>query len=168
MEIVRTRIQQLAERIDQNEAPNRLAKLKELWDEYSELEKYGNHLESSRVKLHIDEEFEAAYHDYASWQQMFEAVDLDRKMVESEVKIAKELKAIMTAKDAYEFGAKLMAAIIEAASSLILDDNVRSHFLKRIKYEFARLVGDRIDAEDPDGPGGSSGEIIDSVTSSVD
>lgn len=168
LEIVRARIQQLAERIDLNEAPDRLAKLKELWDEFRELDGRGNHLEANIVKKRIDDEFEAAYHDYAAWQQMFEALDLDRKMVESEVKIAKDLKAIMTAKDAYEFGAKLMAAIIEAASALIVDDNVRSHFLKRIKYEFARLVGDRIDAEDPDRPGGSSGEIVDSVAGNVD
>lgn len=168
MEIVRTRIQQLAERIDQNEAPHRLQKLRELWDKYWKAERGDDRMEALKIKTLIDDEFEAAYHDYAAWQQMFEALDLDRKMVESEVKIAKELKAILTAKDAYELAAKLLAAIIEAANSLIFDPILRSRFLKRIEYEFARLVGDRGKSETDSGPEGGGGEIIDSVTGYVD
>lgn len=168
MEIIRTRIRQLAERIDLNEAPDRLAKLRDLWEDYSKASGKGDHLEALKVKVEIDNEFEAAYHDYMSWQQMFEALDLDRKMVESEVKIAKDLKAILTAKDAYELAAKLLAAIIEAATSLILDTNLRGKFLKRIQYEFARLIGDRSGTEDSSGPDGGGGEVVDSVSSYVD
>lgn len=168
LEIVRTRVRELANRIDQNQAPERLATLRELWDEYIRLEDRGNHLESKAVRNRIAEEFEAAYHDYAAWQQMFEALDLDRKMVESEVKIAKELKAILTAKDAYELAAKLLASIIEAATSLIADDSIRAKFLKRIQYEFARLIGDRRSDQGDEGPGGGGGEVIDSVTGVVD
>lgn len=168
MEIIRTRVQQLAERIDMNEAPDRLRRLSELWADFLIQDANGDQLEARKTKIMISAEFEAAYHDYAAWTQMFDALDLDRKMVESEVKIAKDLKAILTAEDAYELAAKLLASIIEAAQSIILEDNVRSKFLKRIQYEFAKLVGDRGSREDDEGLGGSSREIIDSVSSSLD
>lgn len=168
LEIVRERVRQLADRIDMNEAPDRLQRLRKFWVEYCECLAAGDHLGATKAKLLIDAEFEAAYHDYMSWQQMFEALDLDRKMVESEVKIAKDLKAILTAKDAYELAAKLLAAIIEAANSLIFDSTLRSRFLKRIQYEFARLVGDERISEDDPGPDRGGGEIIDSVSGVVD
>lgn len=168
MEIIRTRIQQLAERIDLNEAPDRLKKLMVLWGEFNECEAAGDQIGLMKVKYQINAEFEAAYHDYMSWQQMFDALELDRKMVESEVKIAKDLKAILTAKDAYELAAKLLAAIIEAANSLIFDPQLRARFLKRIQYEFARLVGDRSIQEDDPGLDGGGREIVDSVTGVVD
>jgi uncharacterized protein involved in exopolysaccharide biosynthesis len=168
MEIIRTRIQQLAERIDQNERPERLRVLRGLWVDFWEAQQAGDALESMKVRQQIDAEFDAVYHDYMSWQQMLEALDLDRKMVESEVKIAKDLKAILTAKDAYELAAKLLAAIIEAANSMIFDTQIRGRFLKRIQYEFARLVGDRSIQEDFAGPDGGGGEIVDSVAGTVD
>lgn len=168
MEIIRARIQQLAERIDLNQAPDRLAKLQKLWIDYCGALRMSDGLTAAKMKMQIDDEFEAAYHDYAAWSQMFEALDLDRKMVESEVKIAKDLRAILTAKDAYELAAKLLAAIIEAANSLIFDPQLRGRFLKRIQYEFARLIGDRSIQEDDQGFDGGGGEIVDSVTSSVD
>lgn len=166
IEIIRNRIMQLAQRIDLNEAPDRLQRIQELWTEYRRWQP--GELEAKKLAYQLDAEFEAAFHDYAAWQQMFEALELDRKMVESQVKIAKDLKAILTAEDAYSLAAKLLAAIIEAASTLIVDDETRSRFLKRIQYEFARLVGDRRSDQDSDGPGGSSREIVGTVTSVVD
>ena len=65
-----------------------------------------------KIEAALDAEFEKAYHDYAAWKQMFEALALDSKMVESEVKIVKEIKAIITAEDAYELSAKLLAAVM--------------------------------------------------------
>lgn len=168
LEILRTRIQELGQRIDLHQAPDRLIRLQKKWDEFSECYAADDRLGMSKAKIQIENEFESAYHDYFAWQQMFEALDLDRKLVESEVKIAKDLKAILTAKDAYELAAKLLAAIIEAANSLIFDTSIRSKFLKRIQYEFARLVGDERISEDQPGPDGSGGEIIDSVSSVLD
>lgn len=169
MEIIRLRIQQLAERIDLNQAPDRLKLIMELWGEYRAA---GGGMsdgpDAIKARIRLEAAFEAAFHDYAAWQQMMDILDLDRKMVESEVKIAKDLKAILTAEDAYELSAKLLAAIIEAASSLILDDAIRGRFLKRIQYEFARLVGDRGGREADEGIGGGSGEVIDTVSSTVD
>ncbi len=169
MDIIRHRIQELAERIDLNQAPDRLKLIMEMWGEYRAA---GGGMsdgpDAIKARLHLEAVFEAAFHDYAAWQQMMEILDLDRKMVESEVKIAKDLKAILTAEDAYELSAKLLAAIIESASALIADDAVRGRFLKRIQYEFARLVGDRGSREVDAGIGGSGGEVVDSVSSTVD
>jgi hypothetical protein len=97
-------------------------------------EMLGNEVEATLTKKEIDEQFEAAREDYMAWEQMFNALDLDRKMVDSEVKVAKEIQAILTAEDAYELVAKLLASVIQVVN----DPNQ----LKRIQYEFTRIVGD--------------------------
>ncbi len=165
IDVVRERIRQLAERIDTNQAPDRLAKLQELWLKFRELENKGDKLEAIIVKKDLDAEFEAAYHDYAAWKQMFDAVDLDRKLVESEVKIAKDIQAILTAEDAYELTAKILAAIIETTNAMTeIPQDAKSKFLQRMQYEFTKLVGDEADR----GVGRSHAEIIDSESSEVD
>lgn len=168
IEIIRTRVQQLAARIDLDEAPDRLKKLSGLWQDYKAARNREDRLEQIKLLAAIDFEFEAAYHDYAAWQQMFEALDLDRKLVESEVKIAKELKAILTAEDAYELAAKLLASVIQATQEVVVDETSRSRLLKRIEYEFARLIGDGRIGQDVERPGSGSREILDSVASVVD
>jgi phage shock protein A len=169
MAIIRQRVQQLAERIDLNEAPDRLERIMKLWREYREVGGgSGDGPDAIKIRFQLEAAFESAFHDYAAWQQMFDALELDRKMVESEVKIAKDLKAILTAEDAYELAAKLLGSIIEAAGSIIIDDTIRGRLLKRIEYEFAKLIGDRSSREVDPGFGGSGREIIDSVASSVD
>jgi hypothetical protein len=165
IDVVRERIRQLAERIDTNQAPNRLANLQKLWLNFRELEKRGDTLETIVVKKQLDDEFEAAYHDYAAWRQMFDAIDLDRKLVESEVKIAKDIQAILTAEDAYELTAKILAAIIETTNAMTeIPQDAKSKFLQRMQYEFTKLVGDEADR----GVGRSHAEIIDSESSEVD
>jgi len=132
--IIRHRVEQLVERIDKNDAPDRLNKLQKLWNKMREMEARHADLEATILKGEIDREFEAARDDYAAWEQMFNALDLDRKMVDSEVKVAKEIQAILTAEDAYELVAKLLASVIQVVN----DPNQ----LKRIQYEFTRIVGD--------------------------
>lgn len=134
LEIVRTRIQQLADRIDINDAPDRMMKLAGLWEKYTDLLEHGRETEARLLVAEISEEFEKAYHDYAAWKQMFEALDLDRKMVESEVKVLKEIKAIITAEDAYELSAKLLAAVMR-----VVDDPKK---MKQVQYEFTRIIGE--------------------------
>ena len=108
--------------------------------------------------LEIGTEFEKAYHDYAAWNQVFTALDLDSKMVEKEAKIAKDLHAILTAEDAYKLVAKVQAAIISSINQEPeVPDRVKAHFLKRIEYEFTRIIGEGSGEEF----GGGSGEIID-------
>lgn len=141
IEIVGTRIMQLAERIDLNEAPDRLENLQKLWNKFNKARFTGSDLEATKLHKELDAEFEAAYHDYEAWKQMFEAVDLHRTLLESEVKIVKDMKAIMTAEDAYQMVAKIFAIILEVEE----DPNK----LKRYQYEMTRLVGDGhvVDAE---------------------
>lgn len=165
LEIIRTRIRQLLERIDINEAPDRLLNLHTLWSKYVDLEQHGNHVEAIAVRNVISEEFEKVYHDYQSWKQMFEALDLDRKMVESEVKIVKDIQAILTAEDAYELSAKLLAAIISAVAATEMSEHSKNYILKRIQYEFTRIVGDghfqRVDGSSGEGDNAES-DILDS------
>ena len=134
IEIIRHRVEQLIERIDANDAPDRLNKIHRLWGEFSEQYSKGNNIDATLTMKEIDDQFAAAREDYLAWEQMFHALDLDRKMVDSEVKVAKDIQAILTAEDAYELVAKLLGSVIQ-----VVDD---PNQLKRIKYEFAKIVGD--------------------------
>lgn len=134
IQIIEQRIIQLAERIDVDEAPDRVAKLFELWQEYTDAKSHGRSIDESRLESQLDEEFEKIYHDYAAWGQLMGVLDLRRKMVESEVRIAKELNAILTAEAAYELVAQLLAAVLKA-----VDDPKK---VKQIQYEFSRIIGD--------------------------
>ena len=161
LDVVRDRIRQLAERIDMNEAPDRLANIRELWIDYK---KNKNTMDEIMCMKLLDEEFERAYHDYAAWKQMFEAIDIDRKLVESEVKIIKDIHAVLTVEDAYELTAQLLGAIISTTQGMEnIPDSVKLHFLKRIQYEFTRIVGDRLGAgsggSSPEDSGAESGEL---------
>jgi hypothetical protein len=95
---------------------------------------------------------------------MFEAIDIDRKLVESEVKIIKDIHAVLTVEDAYELTAQLLGAIISTTQGMEnIPDPVKLHFLKRIQYEFTRIVGDRLGAgsggSSPEDSGAESGEL---------
>jgi len=132
--IIDHRVTQLVDRIDANDAPDRLNKLQKLWNEMREFEMRGNEVEANLTKKEIDTQFEQAREDYLAWEQMFNALDVRRKMVDSEVKVAKDIQAILTAEDAYELVAKLLASVIQVVN----DPNQ----LKRIQYEFTRIIGD--------------------------
>lgn len=138
MDIIWLRVQQLAERIDTNQAPERMTNLQKLWANYRESLMNGESVQATLLMRQIDDEFEAAYHDYVAWKQMFEALELHSKMTESEVKIMKDLRAIMTAEDAYELVAKVMAVLLR----VLQDDPKR---LKEAQFELGRLVGEGFD-----------------------
>jgi len=140
IEIVRKRIDELSQRIDMNQAPDRLANLAKLWVKFRNEFDNNKVIEAKVTAKAVDAEFEKAYHDYAAWQQMFEALDLDRKMVESEVKIAKDIQAMLTAEDAYELMGEVFAAIMRHVKE--------PKTLKALQYEFARIVGDGSVIED--------------------
>jgi len=162
IEIIRDRIMQLFGRLDQNDAPDRLIVLEKLWEKYKAEKDSGLGVEAVITAAKIDQAFEAARTDFATWNQMIQLLDMDRKMVESEVKIAKEIKAIMTAEEAGEMVAKLMASIFSAVGSM---DTISIHdkgiILKRIQYEFSRITGDFDDATVEAGVVTSQPETID-------
>jgi hypothetical protein len=134
IEVIDTRIRQLADRIDLNDAPDRLARLYMLWGEYSDALAAGATIEILKLRGQLDAEFERANTDYAAWRQMFDGLDLRRKMVESEVKVLKEIHAIMTAEDAYELTGKLLAAVMR-----VVEDPRK---MKQVQYEFTRIIGE--------------------------
>lgn len=154
IEIIDQRITQLLERIDVDEAPNRVAKLYELWSDFVSTE---NGAEAALLKKKIGDEFDRIYHDYSAWNQMFTALDLRGKMTEREVKVLKEIKAIMTAEEGYHMLAKIMAINMR----VIGNDPKR---LKQLQYEYAKLIGESSDnviegtGEDDGGDGGEGGE----------
>ena len=135
IEVVRERIRQLADRVDVNDAPDRMNKLHELWGEYVEARELGKASDELLIMRKITAEFEKAREDYAIWRQMFEALDLDSKLVEREVKVVREIRAILTAEDAYDMITKLLAII----TRYVQDPKT----LKAIQFEFTRLIGER-------------------------
>ena len=149
IEIIRDRITQLFERIDANDAPDRLLVLEKLWEKYKVQKNAGLNVEMVMTAAEIDTAFAAARTDFAVWNQMLQLLDLDRKMVESEVKIAKEIKAIMTAEEVYEMIAKVMAAIFSAVNSMnTISLHDKGVLMKRIQYDFTRITGDSATVED--------------------
>src|SRR3990167_5142260 len=70
-----------------------------------------------------------------AWQQMFDALALHSKMTESEVKIMKDMRMIMTAEDAYELVAKVMAVLLQ-----VLRDDPKK--LKEAQFALTRLTGE--------------------------
>lgn len=136
VDLIDGRIMQLLERVDVGEAPDRVAKLYELWNEFK---KESPHTpEYLMAKKALDDVFDKVYHDYMAWNQIFSALDLRGKTVEREVKALKEIKAIMTAEDGYQLVAKILAATIR----VIGDDPKR---IKQVQYEFSRLIGESSD-----------------------
>ena len=145
IEVIRGRIEELLERIKKNEAADRLGNLQKKWKVFIKVyNKQGKEIETGIAVRKLEEEFDALYHDYKSWEQLKDYLDLDRKMIESEVKIAKDLQAILTADDAYDMLADFFAIIIRLETD--------PQKLKAYKHEFARLIG-----EGPIAEAGASG-----------
>lgn len=152
VELIDDRIVQLAGRIDVDEAPDRVAKLCALWQEYTSTP---SETEKIKLRVSLDAAFEKIYHDYNAWSQLFEAFDLRRKMAESEVKVLKEIKGIISYEEAYQFAANLLGI----AMRIIGSDPKK---LKELQYEFARSVGEVSDNAQPgfieaDGGSGEQG-----------
>ena len=156
IDVVDTRIIQLLERVDVDDAPDRMKRLVDLWTEFTEAHDSGRTVEEAQTRARLAKEFEKAYHDYEAWNQMFEALDVRRKMVDSEIKILTQIKAIITAEDAYELSAKMLSAVMS-----VLDDDPKK--MKQVQYEFARIIGESSDLtaarydEDAGGRGGENG-----------
>jgi hypothetical protein len=141
------RIIQLANRIEENDMPQRMAVLNETWHEFREA--YDRDKRSDMVVAirNLDEYFEKTYHDYAAWNQLVEIFDVRRKLVDSEVKTIKEIKALLTAEDAYNLVAKLLAICIR-----VVQDPVK---LRIIQFEFSKVIGE----EKLEKPGGVTIDI---------
>ena len=162
IDVIDERVKQLLGRIDVDEAPERVEKLFGLWTEYRDLLEKRRETEAMILAGKLDEEFDKIYHDYKAWTQIFEALDLRGRAVEREVKILKEIRAVMTAEDAYQMIAKLLGSVMR----VIGDDPGK---LKQVQYEFSRIIGEssgkpraEVDSDD----WGGSGEGFDETGSS--
>jgi len=132
--IMDERITQLLERIDVEEAPARVKNLYALWQDLKSAKRRKDQNAIVHLEKQIDAEFEKAYHDYAAWEQMFEIFDIRRKHVEGEVKMIKEMEAILTAEQAYALVAKLMNVCIRHVRDVKV--------LRRINADFSRIIGE--------------------------
>lgn len=151
VDLIDQRIAQLLDRIDFDEAPMRTINLYKLWQDFKKYDQ--NSTDYVLLKKQLDDEFDKIYHDYAAWNQIFEALDLRGKTVEREVKVLKEIKAIMTAEDGYKLVAKVMAAV----GNIIGDDPKK---MKQVQYEFAKIIGESSDntVQELDGVAGGGRE----------
>lgn len=158
IEVLTERVHELIQRAEENYSPERLITLRSLWEKLLIAEESQNHLEATKIKKLISAEFEAIYHDYMAWQQAANLMDLTSKMVEREAKIAKDLHAILTADDAYKLTSKIFGVIVDTIRQQTeVPDNVKAQILKRLEYEFTRIIGEGSGEE----PGRGSGKIID-------
>lgn len=142
--IIDERVMQLLGRINLEEAPERVSKLYNLWIEYKDARDDKRMEEAFAVSQKLDDEFEKVYHDYHAWKQMFEALDLRGKMVEREIKILGQIKALITIEQAYEMAAKMLGAAMK-----VIGDEPKK--LKELQYEFIRITGERSDLTIEDG-----------------
>lgn len=127
------RIQQLLGRVEDGVTT-------ELWtkamSEFTELRiamKNDDELEVQKHMTALHEIFDRVEHDYKSWQQVFEALELQRKLSESERKRLLEMRQFITAEEAMKMVRGLTAAIYK-----IVQDPLQ---LRRIVYEFTRITG---------------------------
>jgi phosphoenolpyruvate carboxylase len=154
IEIIDMRIRQLAERLDDAETPQRMANLYKLWAEFDLAIERSDTMAQSLLRKKISDEFEKVHTDYMAWGQMFEALDYRRKMSEGEIKILKEIKAVITYEDMYQMMAKVLAVLIR----MFKGDPKK---LKEVKYEFAKITGERSDlagSDDDEDDWGGSGQ----------
>lgn len=141
IDVMDARLLQLADRIDHEEAPERMKNLYQMFQTFKVARKHGRQAEMSRILAEMDDEFERIYHDYAAWQQMLDIANLRRQAVESEFKIVREMKALLTADQTKNLVGKLLAIIIREVKD--------PKALKRINYAFSKLIGeDRIATEE--------------------
>lgn len=134
IDVIDARVLELMERVDADEAPERMRRLCRLWADLKEARRNEKAGDVASILGAMDAEFEKAYHDYAAWEQITELFDLRRKLVDSEIKVVKELKAILTAEQAYKLVAKLLAVCIR-----VVKDPKQ---LRQINYEFSKIIGE--------------------------
>lgn len=166
MDVLDKRIVQLLERLENQDYPEQFAAFRELWEEYKGVE---GTIEAIKVRKKIDSVCDATFHDYMAFTQIQSIVETRRKLSETEAKILKDMHAILTAEDAYKLTAQLLAAITGAVQQEPeISPNVKAHLLKRIIYEFTRIIGETTGDGHEEQPLRSLGEVIDSGSGELD
>jgi len=142
IDLLDQRILDLLERTDAESSPERMERIIRYWKALNDAVpglKYdvSNDKEALRAYNMLDDEMQAAFHDYESWKQIFEALELRRKHTESEVKILEKLKAMMTAEDGMELVSQLFAAVMK----VLKNEPKGHHLVQLIRIEFEGITG---------------------------
>jgi hypothetical protein len=158
IDLLDARIIDLLDRTDAEASPERIERIAKYWKELNLAVpglKYDVSDDKAAYRAYtlLDDEIEAAYHDYAAWKQIFEALELRRKHTESEMKILKDMKTLMTAEDGMELVAQLFAAIMK----VLKDEPKGHHLINLIRIEFDRITGATTVGETET----RSGEVVD-------
>lgn len=133
--VLQNRTYELLDRIEDSRNEDRMGTLQNLWSKFQEA-RYRDKDEDIRYyATAIDDQFEQAFHDYQSWDQIIKILGEERKMAETQVKIFKDLKLMYTAEQVYDAIAQLLGVIIKVEK----DDPIK---LEVISREFAQFVGD--------------------------
>lgn len=131
--LINARVLQLLDRVEDGVTNN-------LWEQaievYADLKKAYMTSDEGEVQKNIvilDGIFKRVEDDYKSWAQVFDAIELQRKLSESERKRLIEMKQFITAEEAMEMVKKLTAAIYKNVQDPLT--------LRKIIYEFTRVTG---------------------------
>lgn len=165
LSILDDRIIELLNRIEENYSENRVKKIIKAWQDlksgFPGMEKWVADKPTANKAFHtLEIETEKAYHDYESWNQVGDFMKMRSTVSKEQVSILKDLKAMITAEDAYELSAQLLAAVV----TVLKDEPNGAKLTKSIHGEFARILGEP--SLEP--LGGREQEIIDIDTSRMD
>jgi len=163
--ILDDRLVQLLDRIAENYSDQRIKKITGAWEDLKTsvpgLRMWVKEQPTAQKAFGtLDSEVNKAYHDYESWNQVKEFMNLRAKVAKDQMSILKDARAMITAEDAYELSAQLLAAVVKVLG----DDPNGAKLIKSIHGEFARILGEPY--VEPVGPG--EPEIIDIDTSAMD
>lgn len=142
IDLIDARILELLDRTDSESSPERMERIVNLWREFRATVPnivgfINQDKQASKAFYSLEAEIEAAFHDYAAWRQIFEALELRRKHTESEMKILKDMKALMTAEEGMELASQLFAAILK----VLKDEPKGQTYIHLIRIEFERITG---------------------------
>lgn len=160
-----TRLFELLDRVEQNYSENRIKKIISAWEALKKaipgmamwLKDNPNGRKAYQT---LDAEVDKAYHDYESWKQIGEFFDLRRKVSVDEMKILKDMQALISAEDAYELAGKLLGAVLQVLG----DQPNGSQLINLIHGEFETILGE----PHIEKTGRREPEIIDIDTSRMD
>lgn len=127
------RIQQLLERVEDGVTDELWVGAAQAFDGLKVAIKKGDDLEIGKYLSILDGIFKRVEDDYQSWRQVFEALELQRKLSESERKRLVEMKQFITAQDAMEMVRALTSSVFKIVQDPLM--------LRRIVYEFSRITG---------------------------
>ena len=138
--ILNSRLMVLLERVKTNDSSSRMGKVLQLWKRFKKwhpkLAQYFFGAESTKAFNDLDAELEATYHDYEAWREIYTLIDEKTKVSVAEMKILKDMKALISAEDVHDLVGQVLASVAK-----VVNDPTK---LEQIRYELAAIIGDPI------------------------